>query len=48
MITMKCCNNSEQAQFENLVKEGCECKSGEKSRHLQNKLNSARFSFQIF
>ena len=46
MITMKCCNNSEQVQFENLVKEGCEYKSGGKNRHLQNKLNSARFSFQ--
>ena len=45
MITMKCCNNSEQVQFENLVKEGCEYKSGGKNRHL-HKLNSARFSFQ--
>ena len=30
MITTKCCNNSEQVRFENLLKEGCGYKSGKK------------------
>ena len=43
MITMTCCNNSEQIRFENLLKEGCEYKSEKKinirhsNKHLQNK-----------
>ena len=43
MITMTCCNNSEQIRFGNLLKEGCEYKSEKKNyirhsnKHLQNK-----------